>query len=229
MVDCFPRLLYNKTMSKICLFSDIIDPFSLRLAQKFSEHEHTVVAMSDLSLPTEHPDSVSFRNICVYSGTPGSSLASVPFFRKVINEFNCIDMLLLFGLPERAPSSFETVGKLYFETFIDQRIKNLMFFLSEGAKLYRSQKLKKIVFVDYFHSGNGGVGNALWEGCFRAMAQQVCSKNSASAVPADWFQLRNEKPETAAAFVVEHLSDDSKTYPSVVVSEDKKQRSFFRF
>ena len=185
--------------------------------------------MSCEPLTENHTDSVLFRNIHVFSGTPGSSLSAVSFFRKAVNDFGSVDGLLLFGLPDKKEENADEFGKLYFEILIDQKIKNMMFFLSEGMKLFREKILKEIVFIDRFDTGAESVGNVLWKSCFRAIANRMCLKNSGEKIPAEWIQLKNEKDDDAVTFTLQRLAESAKTYPSVVVSEDKKQRGLFRF
>ena len=216
-------------MSKNYLFSDINHPFALRLAQKFSGNEDSVAGMSCEPLTENHADSVLFRNIHVFSGTPGSSLSAVSFFRKAVNDFGSVDGLLLFGLPDKKEENADEFGKLYFEILIDQKIKNMMFFLSEGMKLFREKILKEIVFIDRFDTGAESVGNVLWKSCFRAIANRMCLKNSGGKIPAEWIQQKKEKDDDAVTFTLQRLAESAKTYPSVVVSEDKKQRGLFRF
>lgn len=214
-------------MSKVYLFSDISEPFALQLARKFSENGDTVWGISSEPLPTDNPDSVSFRNIRPFPGTPGSPLSVVSFFRKVLNEHEKIDTILLFGLPVKENFSVTDSGKLYFENLIDSKIKNMMFFLSEGVKQIRQGKAGALAFVDYFENGLKNMANALWQNSFCGMADWMCMKPSVEEVPAELYRLKNEKTDQAVAFIAGHFKEEGKTFPSVYVSEDKKSRGLF--
>lgn len=210
------------------MFSDISEPFALQLARKFSENGDTVWGISADPLPTDSPDSVSFRHIHSFYGTPGSSISVVSFFRRVLNEHQKIDKILLFGLPVQENFSIVDSGKLYFENLIDRKIKNLMFFLSEGVKQIRQEKATALSFVDYFEPGPSNTANALWKNSFCGMADWMCLKPSAENIPAELFRLKNGKTEQAVAFVAERIADEKQAFPAVYVSEDKKSRGFFR-
>lgn len=214
-------------MSKVYLFSDISEPFALQLAKKFSENGDAVWGISSDPLPTDNPDSVSFRNIHAFPGTPGSSLSVVSFFRKVLNEHEKIDTILFFGLPVRDKFSVTDSGKLYFENLIDRKIKNMMFFLSEGIKQIRQGKAGLLAFIDYFEFGADNMANTLWKHSFCGMADRMCMKPSVEEVPAELYRLKNEKPDQAAVFVADHFKEEGRTFPSVYVSEDKKSRGLF--
>lgn len=214
-------------MSKVYLFSDISEPFALQLAKKFSENGDSVWGISSEPLPTDNPDSVSFRNIHSFSGAPGSSLSVVSFFRKVLNECDKIDSVLLFGVPVQENISVSDAGKLYLEAQVDQKIKNMMFFLSESVRQIRRGKIGSIVFIDYFESAPKNIVNVLWQSSFCGIADWMSAKPSVEEIPVVLYRIKNEKKDQAVAFIAEHFNDEQKTYPAVYVSEDKKSRGFF--
>lgn len=214
-------------MSKVYLFSDISEPFALQLAKKFSENGDSVWGIASEPLPTDNPDSVSFRNIHSFSGTPGSSLSVVSFFRKVLNEHDKIDSVLFFGIPVQENVSVSDSGKLYFETLVDRKIKNMMFFLSESVKQIRRGKTGSIAFIDYFDLARKNIANVLWQSSFCGIADWMCAVPSVEEIPAVLYRMKNEKKDQAVNFIAEHFKDEQKTYPAVYVSEDKKSRGFF--
>lgn len=215
-------------MSKVYLFSDITDQFSVSLAKKCSENEDIVCAINEEPLTANHSDSVSYRNIKIFPGKVGSSLSTVACFRKVVNLYDRVDNIFIFGHPVQESFSLQDSGKLYFETLVDQKIKNMMFFLGEAIKLLQEKKSESIVFVDRFALGEQNVANALWKGSFYSMAEWFCRKNSLS-FNAEWYQLKNEKNEQAISFVLECVRSEEKSFPSIMVLDERKSHGLFRF